>query len=874
MSDSARTTNIQSLREKLRQQREDIRELHDKGLPSTQVSAKLASVVDAIVVSLFDDSLASHSDPQAAVTLRSQVAIVGLGSYARRQCSPYSDVDLMILHSSRNAEDISTTFRPLTQGIFDIGLQLGHSIRTANEATQLAKEDAVVCTSMIDSRLLIGSKTLYDSFRNSFAKMIERNRQAVIRSILAARTAERDEYGTTVYLLEPHVKRSRGGLRDLNSLRWLGFVEHGVSDPDRLQLQGAISKFDHRRLINTRQFLLRLRNELHFSSGSCHDLLNRAKQLEIAEKFGYRGDKAMLPVERFMRDYFRHTNHLWQLVRRRDASLQVASRVSRVLDPVLSKTVEGDFRIGLRNISATTTGLVKIKQDIGEVLRLVELSLEQGKNIDHATWSTLLLNAPEQPDVTSEAVQRQFWNLLGKHQHVGEALRVLHELGYLEKLVPPMRHARCLLQFNQYHKFTVDEHCIRSVRMAASFAQRQDVLGEAYREIPDKRILHLALLLHDLGKGFEEDHSEVGKRLAEETTTLLKLDERAAADVAFLVHKHLVMSHLAFRRDTSDAQLIKRFAAEIGSVDRLRMLFVMTCADLAAVGPDVLNDWKIEVLADVFYRSVNHLQHDGDSWTETELELRRSEIRQELTPDQLKDDWFNRQISLLPDNYLARHRAIGMAASLARLRKLANGDVDAWCETQQEKKPLLFTAGVAQGMGRGVFSSMAGALSAASMQILSADTNVLDDGLLLLHYEATDQLYPEESPPERIEGICQALVASVDSKDPPKFQQQWGLQQSEDSKRLTQLSNEVKIDNHTSESCTLVEVFTFNRSGLLFELARRVHDLHLIIQHAKIGTFLDQVVDVFYVTDREMRKITDEQHLQHIRQQILDVISD
>ncbi len=874
MSDKSRTINISSLRESLGTQRDAIRELHDKGLPSTQVSARLASVVDAIVVSLFDASLVGHSDSEAIEHLRSQVAIVGLGSYARRQCSPFSDVDLMILHNARSPEEISTTFRPLTQGIFDIGLQLGHSVRTTSEATQLAKEDAVICTSMIDSRLLIGSKELYDDFRSSFQKMIERNRQPVIRSILDARTAERDEYGTTVYLLEPHVKRSRGGLRDLNLLRWLGFAERGVSDPDRLQLLGAISKFDHRRLINTRQFLLRLRNELHFNSGTSHDLLNRAKQLEIAEKFGYRGGKGMLPVERFMRDYFRHTNHLWQLVRRRDASLQVASRVSRVLDPMLSKTVEGDYRIGLQNISATKSGLAKIKQDMGEVLRLVELSRQQNKDIDHATWSALLLRAPEFPDVDDAEVQRQFWNLLGKHEYIGDVLRVLHELGYLEKLVPPMRHARCLLQFNQYHKFTVDEHCIRSVRKATSFADRKDVLGEAYREIPDKRTLHLALLLHDLGKGFEEDHSEVGKRIAEETTSLLKLDERAASDIAFLVHKHLVMSHLAFRRDTSDTQLIKRFAAEIGSVDRLRMLFVMTCADLAAVGPGVLNDWKIDVLADVYHRSVKHIQQEGDSWTETQLELRRSDIRDLLTPKQQQDEWFERQIQQLPDSYLARRKASSMAEALARLNKLSEGDVDVWCEPQQENKPLLFTAGVDRGSGRGVFSSMAGALSAASMQILSADTNVLDDGLLLLHYETTDQIDPIKTPPDRIERVCQSLVTAVDAKDPPKFQRQWGLQQSEESKRLTQLSNKVRVDNRASESCTVVEVFTFDRSGLLFELARRVHDLELIIQHAKIGTFLDQVVDVFYVTNRDLQKITDEQHLEHIRQQIFEVIND
>ena len=873
VSESSRTTSdLPSLRASLDQQRQEIRQLHEKGLPAAQVSAKLASMIDSIVVSFYEQSLAEYPDQSVVESLREKTAIVGLGSYGRRQCAPYSDVDLMILHAARKPEEISALFRPMTQGIFDVGLQLGHSVRTVSEAAQLAREDPVICTSMIDTRLVRGNQPLYDSFRENFAKIFDRNKNSLIRSILGARTGERDEYGKTVYLLEPHVKRSRGGLRDLNTLRWLGFAEHKVSDPDRLHLMGAISKIDHRRLTSTRDFLLRLRNELHFHAGAYQDLLSRAEQLRIAEKFGYLGNSGMLPVEQFMRDYFRHSNHLWQLVRRRDASLQVVSRVSRVLDPVLGKTIDGDFRIGMKSISATETGLIKIGKDLREVLRLVELSMQHNKPIEHATWSTMLLAAPDFPDVAADQVRDQFWELLAASEYVGEALRVLHELGFLEKIIPPLKHARCLLQFNQYHKFTVDEHCIRSVREAARFAERDDVLGQAYREVADKRVLHLALLMHDLGKGFEEDHSEVGLRLANETAELLQLPEQAAADVAFLVHKHLVMSHLTFRRDTSDTQLLKRFANEIGSVERLRMLFVVTCADLASVGPDVLNDWKIDILADVFHRSVKCLEEEGGSWQEAQLEFRRIAVRENLSSGDEDQDWFGVQIEKLPNNYLARHSARDIANVLTRLNQLQDRGVDAWCEVQPDTKTLLFTAGVAEGSGRGVFSSMAGALSGNSLQILSADTHVLDRGLLLLQYETLDLIHSEETPAERIEKVCQALIDSVDSEDPPKFPQQWGTKRAEESMRLSKLSNRVSIDIEASDRCTVVEVFTFDRAGLLYKLARRVHDLELVIQHAKIGTYLDQVVDVFYVTDRQLQKVLDPQQLETVREELLAVI--
>ncbi len=874
VSDSSRiSVTVQSLRDDLCQQREKVHRLHDRGLPGPQVSARLATLIDAVVFRLFDLSLEEIGDSKSADSLRGNVAIVALGSYGRRQCAAYSDVDLMILHSSKRPDELTTLVRPLTQGIFDVGLQLGHSVRTAAEAVSLAREDPVICTSMIDTRLLLGNQELYDRFRTNFAKMVGRNRKTLLRTILDARTAERDEYGTTVYLLEPHVKRSRGGLRDLNLLRWLGFAEHDASDPDRLHLIGALSKFDHRRLLSARLFLLRLRHEMHFHAGSARDLLVRAEQLHIAERFGFRGGEGMLPVERFMRDYFRHTNHLWQLVRRRDASLQVISTVSRVLDPMLSKTVAGDFRIGLNKISATPAGLAKLRSDVREVLRLVELSMQYAKPLDHATWSALLLAAPEFPEVVGSEVSRQFYDLLADPAHVGEALRVLHELGFLEKIIPAMRHARCLLQFNEYHKYTVDEHCLRSVRLAAQFADRSDTLGEAYRDVADKRALHLALLLHDLGKGYEEDHSEVGRRRAEETGELLGLDQRTTADVAFLVHKHLVMSHLAFRRDTSDEQVIQRFAAEIGSVDRLRMLFVLTCADLAAVGPGVLNDWKVDVLAHVYIRSAKYLEDSGEAPPDSLLKSERRAVAAQLASAEQSDEWFTQQIAVLPQGYLSEREAGEIAETLRRFRQLDEGAADAWCAYQSQTQTFQFTAGVSRSVGRGMFSKLAGTLSGEGMQILSAHTDILADELLMLRFEAIDLLHPEETPPNRLKKICRALVASADSDEPPRFRRQWGQEQAEASIQLTASSNEVRIDNSASDQCTLIEVFTFDRTGLLYQLARRLHELKLVIRHAKIGTSVDQVVDVFYVTDRQGCKVLDQGRLDDIRAQLFEVIT-
>ena len=488
---------------------------------------------------------------------------------------------------------------------------------------------------------------------------------------------------------------------------------------------------------------------MHFHAGAEADMLDRAEQMRIAEWLGFQQRSGLLPVEQFMRDYFRHTNHIWQLVRRREASFHASSAASRVLDPLFGRTVSGTFRIGINTIGATPAGFTTIRQDMREVLKLVELAAEENKPLDQPTFSTLLLAAPDFPDDVSDEVRQQFYDLLKYPVLVGRILNLLHELGYLEKIVPAMKHARCLLQFNQYHKYTVDEHSLRAVSEAAKFADNQGKLGIAYREIPDKRVLHLALLLHDLGKGFEEDHSEVGKRIAEETVRLFDLDERSADDVVFLVHKHLAMSHLTFRRDTSDARLLEAFARQVGSVERLRMLFVLSCADLAAVGPDVLTDWKRDVLAETYTQTAGFLQSNDNTDFRTKLTAKTAAVLKAFRPEQLADDWYARQLEALPASHLMRLEPSAIVDTLTRLRSLGENEATAWCTYHKATQTVECTAAVNQGVGRGVFSSMAGALSSERLEILSADIDVLADNLLMARYTVSDAVSSKDLPPER-----------------------------------------------------------------------------------------------------------------------------
>ena len=373
------------------------------------------------------------------------------------------------------------------------------------------------------------------------------------------------------------MKRSRGGLRDIHLLRWVGFAEHGEADPDRLAMIGAMSKFEHHRLQSAQTFLLKLRNEMHFHAGSGKDLLDRAEQLRMAEVLGYRGAAGMLPVEQFMRDYFRHTNHVWQMVRRREASLHTASAMARVLDPVLGRTVEGDYRIGVRNIGATRTGLAKLQGSLEEVLRLVELSIRERQAArPRHDLGAACLPAPDVSEDVTPAIAERFLELLAPARGRGARDANAPRAGIPRKNHPAdeARPVPAAVQpVPQIHGRRAHAAGHRSA--PASSPSATDRLGDAYREIADKTLLHLVLLLHDLGKGYEEDHSELGRRIA--------LEMRPAVVSLAATHgrrrlpgaKHLSMSHLAFRRDTGDREVVRRFAAEVATPERLRMLYVV-----------------------------------------------------------------------------------------------------------------------------------------------------------------------------------------------------------------------------------------------------------------------------------------------------------
>lgn len=845
---------------------------HRQGGSGVEIGAAASDLRDEILTNLVEAALGDFRRRESAAR-DLDVAFVAHGGYGRREVAPYSDVDLMLLCSRGALGAVSPLAERIVCDVFDTGLVLGHSVRTPQEACRLAMEDPQICTSLMESRLLCGSAALFDQFVDDFRRRLRRHRGKLLAAIERSRWEERVKFGDTVYLLEPNIKRSQGGLRDLQLLRWVGMARYATPRLDALAALGLLSQRDAQALGRALEFLLWLRNEMHFHANRPADVLDRAEQLRIADARGYEGTAGLLKVEQFMRDYFRHTAQVSTIVTRFVENARRPRPSRALLSGLLGRKIEGHFRVGPRYLQADRSARRRFRGNLAEILHVVELASLYEKPLSPETWEIVRQEAPSLPsELPPEAIDC-FRSIVSRPPMLGELLRGLHEVGLLERFIPAFAHARGLLQFNQYHKYTVDEHCLLAVERAVEWRQDAGPLGRAYRAILRKHVLHLALLIHDLGKGYPDDHSEKGRQIADETSARLRLQPRDAEDLRFLVHRHLLLNHLALRRDISDEQLIVRFAVEVGSPELLEMLYVLTAADLAAVGPGSWSSWKNELIGEVYHRAMQQLAGESaESGPDEQLAARRERLRESLGPDAI-DAWFVRHVDALPEGYLNSTPPAQIAADLRMLHLLPEGEAVVQAQYSRETETVEVTVATRESVTPGVFHKMTGGLTSLGLQILSAQINTLSDGLVLDRFRVIDPDYAGPPPDERLSQIRHTVRASLcaPTGQPPIFRHTWKLGVSP-RPTAHAAQTRVQVDNTVSESLTVFDIFTVDQPGLLYAIARTFFELGLSVSRAKIGTFLDQVVDVFYVSDQDGNKICDPARLEAIRQRLLQVI--
>ncbi|HYE98852.1 MAG TPA: HD domain-containing protein, partial [Planctomycetota bacterium] len=611
------------------------------------------------------------------------------------------------------------------------------------------------------------------------------------------------------------------------------------------------------------EFLTRIRHELHFQAGGPQDVLTRDEQIRIAQWLGYPAEGALLPVERFMQHYYRNTTALQDVVLRFADGARRGSGLQRMLSRLGTRRV-GDHYLLSREAVALDPDLPDDTLRRADVLlELFDRARRHRVAVAHESAERARKAVPT-CEITP-AAREKFLKLMA--DPVG--------LGLLGRFIPAFEHARCLMQWNQYHKYTVDEHSIRALEAALVRLTDPGPIGQAYRETRRKDVLHLALLLHDIGKGYEEDHSEVGRRIAEELAALLGLPEHERALLVFLVHKHLIMAHVSQRRDLEDIGTIVQFAREVQTVEALRMLYVLTAADTEAVAPGSLTNWKASLLTDLYSRAMEELT--GTSPVADEA-AKAASIRSALQ-DKLRGafppDWLRDQLEAMPTSYLRTTDEQDVRAHLGLLREFDPSGVRVGARWLAETKLVEYTVVLRDDLTPGIFSKISGALAAERLQIQAAWIVTRADGVVIDSFFVADPDYAGEPGETRKQDVARTiedvllgrrsveeLFAARPVPPPPK--------------RILHASTggpaQVAVDNATSDRYTVIEVFADDRQGLLYEITHALFEMGLSIASAKISTRLDQVVDVFYVSDRQGGKIPDGEAAERVRRRVLEVV--
>lgn len=869
-------------RTKVEQARQRGQELLRTGASGLQIATAIAESIEQLILQIIQDHLQQLPEAEQKLLMQNS-AILVIGGSGRGLMAPYSDVDLLFLYRNQIVNEFSEFVGNVVRSCWDAGLKLGHSVRTIVDSVKMARTEPEFATAMIEARSIWGDEHLSEQLVRAFYRhVILFRRRIFFEQCVAARWEERKQHGGAVMQLEPDIKRSPGGLRDIHLLRWVGFARYGTANLDMLRLDGRITSRDVRTLKNARDYLLKVRIQLHYEAGRQQDLFTKDTQLWMAEQRQIQGTNGQRPVELLMQEYFRHSKAVAEITERFIKAHRPQPFLSRVYDFLMTHRSDSILKIVPDHLDVVPKYRSQVCSNLEEILRLFDTASLYGISIAPDLLDSIRESALKLPSALTNRSIDLFRDILARSNSLGPTLRIMFETGILNILIPYMKHAYCLLQFNQYHSYTVDEHTFRAIEASETFADDDSALGSSYRNIEKKDVLNLSILLHDIGKGYGEDHSKVGAMIAAETAMRMGLKEEEKNLLVFLVLEHLTMAHLAFRRDISDPDILFAFSQKVGSPEKLRMLYVLTAADITAVGPGVFTDWKSELLADLYERTMlllggKHSRYHRDQRLARVKQRVRSHLNLPQVPEheESTDTWFTELFNSFSPHYLLVSSSKRIAADIEILRDLPADQIVVEGEFEPETSTVNYHVIAPAKYSQSCFHRMVSVFTAKRMEIVSAHITTSVSGGVVDSFHVIDNDYPKKVPRSRIEKIEEEIRNAVSGKSDAKtmFLNNQRFQESASLSGEFDLGR-VEIDNQSSKRCTIIDVIAHDRTGLLYIVSRAISRMGLSVVMAKISTHLDQVVDVFYVLDEHDRKIEDGGRLQEIKQQLESTLHD
>ncbi|MBI1238031.1 MAG: [protein-PII] uridylyltransferase [Alphaproteobacteria bacterium] len=854
----------------------------EAGAPGLVVARDLSDLQDALIGALYDFTV-KHIYYAQNPTAAERVAVVAVGGYGRGLLAPGSDVDLLFLLPYKQTPWGESVVEYMLYMLWDLGLTVGHATRSLDECIRLAKGDMTIRTSLLEARYLWGDAALCAQMKARFWREVATGSGI---DFVDAKLGERDGRhrleGESRYRVEPNIKDGKGGMRDLNTLFWIAKYLYRVEDPRDLVLHGVFTEDEFETFASAERFLWNVRCHLHFLAGRAEERLTFDVQREMAIRMGYGEDPKNRSVERFMTDYFRVAKDVGDLTRIFSASLETQRRKSA---PVLDRWFgawmrrrvlqEGFFVEGGRlNVEEPTL----FEKDPVNLLRLFALADERSVDIHPAALKavTRSLHLIDDRLRANKEANRLFMAVLSSPRGPERILRLMNEAGVFGAFIPDFGRIVARMQFNMYHHYTVDEHLIRAVGNLSliergELRDEHPLAAEIIHKIHSREALYLSVLLHDIAKGRDEDHSIAGERVAYELGPRLGLSDADTETVAWLVLNHLVMSDTAQRRDIADPKTVRDFVSVVQSPERLKLLVCLTVADIRAVGPGVWNGWKGQLLRELYYAAEAMMLGGHAAGSRA---ARIQEAKKALG-DRLRSwpaKWRSRMLERQYDPYWLtfdveeheRHARL-MRAAEEEKRPLAMDAVSD--DFQSITRVTIYTAD-----HPGLFSRLSGALALAGASILEAKIFTTTDGMALDTFfiqDAEGQPIDEGTRLKRIEtALDQALSGEV------ALTKAFACKRVRPREAAFKVEPRVIIDNEASDICTVIEVNGRDRPGLLHDLTRTLFHVSVSIHSAQIATYGERAIDVFYVKDAYGMKVLKEQRLAAIKEALLEALGD
>lgn len=835
------------MKHELHASRETLQQLWEDGLSGRLLLDKYTEAIDVFL----QDRFAELTGGDGELTL------VALGGYGRGELFPFSDIDLMLLHSRWVKKNIlKKTAEGILYPLWDAGLEVGHSVRSVSQCLADCRNDFHLQVSMLDARQIAGSEKLFADLTCSYRKkFIEGQRREFLAKMANSREIRKRQYGGHGFQLEPNIKDGRGGFRDIQSMLWSAHGVFGLKGLSSIEGAGIFSPEERTALEQSFDSLVMIRNRLHYLSGRKNDQLFFEHQEGIASALAYKDSGGVLGVEIFMQEVYGHLDTIAV------ATDLFFEHIDETICSVKNSKNDGDLGNGLEVVNGRihlADSALLVSKPI-TIFKVFSLAARTGLPIHFRTRKLISASLALIDDDfrSSRRVAKEFWDILGAARLL-PLLTTLLETGVLSVYLPEIAPLESLAQHDVFHVNTVDRHLLQTVHELKYLAEEQ---AQLFSEVAKPSILYLAGLLHDVGKGRGGNHEEVGAELAGQVGKRLGLSATELSDLQFLVRQHLFLSHIAQRRDLEDEEVIFHCAELIKETNRLRMLYLLSIADARATGPNAWSDWKAALLQNLYLLVAHAL--DQAEWADPDrnqaIEWMRDHVVEVLAGEGVSEDL----IKNLSDDYLLNYSVQEVAEHIVLKEKLGGRPAMLIPTDHDDHWSVLIISRDRTGL----LSRICGTLALNNLAVLSAKIHTWQDGTVVDVIDV-NPVFNNNFKDQDWQSLRNDLDLVLENR--------LGLTHRLASKKTARpsgpapghqrYSTTVRVDNRSSSFFTIIEVFAEDQPSLLYDITRTMADFEINIAKAMISTRRGQLIDVFYVLDRNGSKLTDPRNLEELRQ--------